>query len=69
MTDWGICSGSQIRAQAKYDAKNTTRVSLKLNFKTDKDVIDWLWNQKSMQGSIKRLIRQEIVNEQNQHKK
>lgn len=68
MTDWGICSGSQIRAQAKYDSKNTTRVSMKLNFRTDKDVIQWLWKQKSMQGAIKQLIRDEINRTQSKDK-
>ena len=58
--DWGITSPSQIRAQAKYDAENTTRVSLKLNYKTDRDIISWLRKQSNMQGSIKKLIRKEI---------
>ena len=57
---WGISSESQIRAQAKYDAEHTTRVSLKLNTRTDQDIIRWLWGQKSKQGSIKRLIREDI---------
>ena len=68
MTDWGICSGSQIRAQAKYDSKNTTQVSMKLNFRTDKDVIQWLWKQKSMQGAVKQLIRDEISRTQSEDK-
>lgn len=63
MSDWGICSFSQIRAQAKYDAEHTTRLSLKLNTRTDQDIIRWLWDQKSKQGSIKRLIRQDIAAE------
>ena len=57
----GISSESQIRAQAKYDAQYTKRVSLKLNIRTDKDIIRWLWGQRSMQGSIKRLIREDIA--------
>ena len=61
MAGWGITSESQIRAQARYDAEHTTRISLKLNTKTDKDIIWWLWGQKSKQGAIKRLIREEIA--------
>ena len=61
MSDWGICSASQIKAQAKYDSEHTIRLSLKLNARTDKDIINWLWSQKSKQGSIKRLIRQDIA--------
>ena len=44
----------------EYDKKNTRRVNLKLNLKTDADIIMWLENQQSIQGSIKRLIREEI---------
>ena len=57
---WGLTSASQSRAQAKYDAEHTTRVCLKLNTKTDIDIIQWLWKQPSKQGAIKRLIRQDI---------
>ena len=61
MAGFGITSESQIRAQAKYDAEHTTRISLKLNIRTDQDIIRWLWEQGSKQGSIKRLIREEIA--------
>lgn len=68
MASWGLTSESQARAQAAYDKRNTVRLSLKLNIRTDEDVIQWLRCQKSMQGSIKRLVRNEIskVNCQNQ---
>ena len=61
MAGWGITSESQARAQAVYDKENTVRVSLKLNIRTDDDIIQWLRGQKSMQGSIKRLVRREIA--------
>lgn len=61
MAGWGITSDSQIRAQAAYDKKNTVRLSLKLNIRTDEDIIRWIRSQKSMQGTIKRLIREEIA--------
>ena len=35
-------SKAQLRAQAKYDKDNTVQIKLKLNKKTDKDIIDWL---------------------------
>ena len=57
--DFGV-SEAQLRAQKKYDEAHTKRISLKLNTRTDVDIIRWLWGQKSMQGSIKRLIREEI---------
>lgn len=61
MGGWGITSESQIRAQARYDAEHTTRISLKFNTSTDQDIICWLRKQKSKQGAIKRLIRDEIA--------
>ena len=49
-----------------YDEMHTTQVKLKLNNKTDADVLDWIYRQKSdfrksVQGEIKRLIREEIA--------
>lgn len=61
MAGFGITSESQIRAQAKYDAGHTVRISLKFNIRTDQDIIHWLWRQKSKQGSIKKLIREDIA--------
>ncbi|MBR3430025.1 MAG: hypothetical protein IKG87_08010 [Clostridia bacterium] len=59
-----MTSECQIRAQAKYDKEHTVRRSLKLNTRTDQDIIQWMWYQKSVQGSIKRLIREEIAREE-----
>ena len=64
MPGWGICSEAQIRAQAKYDAEHTKRISLKLNLRTDVDIIKWSWRQRSVQGSIKHLIREAIAREE-----
>ena len=61
MAGFGMTSESQIRAQARYDAEHTTRICLKLNTRTDRDIICWLWEQKSKQGAIKRLIREDIA--------
>lgn len=44
-------------AQNKYDKNNTKTFSLKLNKKTDKDIIDLLLKQGNVQGYIKNLIR------------
>ena len=52
--------------QARYDAKATVRVGLKLNRKTDADVIQRLTSVESMQGYIKKLIRQDIEREKTQ---
>lgn len=50
-------SKAQLRAQAKYDKDNTLQVKLKLNKKTDKELIDLLNNQDNKQGFIKALMR------------
>lgn len=53
-------------AQNRYDEWNTTQVKLKLNNKTDKDILAWIQKQKyshstSVQGVIKALIREDIA--------
>ena len=49
------------RIQAKYDAANTTRIALKLNNKTDADILERLDAVESKQGYIKKLIRDDII--------
>jgi len=44
----------------KYDENNTIQVKLKLNYKTDADIIEYLEASSNKQGTIKNLIRQEI---------
>ena len=56
----------RVDQQNWYDEVNTTQVKLKLNNKTDADILDWIWAQHvnrntSVQGEIKRLIRAEIA--------
>ena len=48
----------------KYDTANTTKVSLKLNKKTDADIIEYLDSVENKQGTIKKLIRDEIERSQ-----
>lgn len=55
-----MTSKAQIKAQAKYDKANTVQLALKLNKKTDKDVIEWLYKLDNKQGYIKSLIREDI---------
>ena len=47
----------------KYDRENTRRINLKLNNKTDADIIQQLESLKEtegIQGYLKRLIREDI---------
>lgn len=46
--------------QEKYDKANTKGVYLKLNKKTDKDILEHLQKQESKQGYIKDLIRKDM---------
>lgn len=54
-------SKAQLRAQAKYDKDNTVQIKLKLNKKTDRDIIERLSEADSKQGYIKELIRADIL--------
>lgn len=54
-------SKAQLRAQAKYDKDNTVQLKLKLNKKTDSDIIARLAAVDNMQGYIKELIRADIL--------
>lgn len=48
---------AQKKASAKYDAKNTVQIKLKLNKTTDADIIQILDSCGNKQGFIKDLIR------------
>ena len=54
-------SKAQLRAQAKYDKDNTLQFKLKLNKKTDADIINRLAAADNIQGYIKELIRADIL--------
>lgn len=53
-------SEAQRRAVVKYDKNNIKRVVLKLNKKTDSDIIDYLDQQKNVNGTLKNIIREKI---------
>ena len=50
--------------QEKYDKQNTMQIRLKLNLKTDADILEFLEKSGNKQGTIKKLIRQEIERSQ-----
>jgi hypothetical protein len=52
--------GKKYTPQARYDAANTVAVKMKLNRKTDKDILDKLNSVPNKQGYIKDLIRRDI---------
>ena len=51
---------AQIRASQKYNQNNTKIINLRLNNKTDADIIEWLAKQDNKAGYIKELIRADI---------
>ena len=56
---------AQKRAKQKYDSKNTKQVMLKLNKKTDADILDRLQGRDNVQGYIKQLIRADMAQGEN----
>lgn len=50
-------------ARERYDKANTVKVTIKLNRKTDKDIIDYLENSGNKQGAIKDALRDKTARE------
>ena len=55
-----MISESQKRASKKYESENVVKLCIKLNKKTDADVLEKLGQVDSKQGYIKELIRKDI---------
>ena len=53
-----MANAAQIRANEKYDKANTTGFYLKLNNKTDSDIIAYMKTVDNKQGLVKQLIRE-----------
>lgn len=60
-----MVSEAQKKALYKYDKNNTKQIMLKLNKKTDADILETLGKKRNKQGYIKELIRQDIEKQQN----
>lgn len=52
---------SQKRASAKYDQNNTRQIKLKLNIRTDADILEKLDSVENKQTYIKELIRKDMA--------
>ena len=64
MGDGLMATQTQIDASNKFNKENTLCVLLRLNFSTDRDVIQKLESVPSKMGYIKELIRKDMKNEQ-----
>ena len=53
------------KAQEKYDRENTVRVTIKLNKKTDADIIEMLSSAPSKQGLIRSALKEYQKNHRN----
>lgn len=58
-----MATESQRKANRKYDKNNTKQLMLKLNLKTDKDILEKLDSVNNKQGYVKNLIREDIKKE------
>lgn len=58
--DVRMTTEAEKRAIAKYNKANTTQVVIRLNNRTDTDVIRHLKQQESQAGYIKKLIREDM---------
>lgn len=67
-SDWLDAIEAHTRSQAKYDREHTKGIYMKLNLRTDSDIIQWTWHQASVQGAIKKLIRDDIQRRNNHEK-
>ena len=56
-------SNAHKAATRRYDEKNTRQIMLKLNLKTDADILEKLDSVDNRQGYIKSLIRDDIARE------
>lgn len=57
-----MATQAQIDASNKFNKENTLCVLLRLNFSTDRDVIQKLESVPSKMGYVKKLIRKDIKN-------
>ena len=55
-----MSTSAQSKASAKYDKENTTTFCMKLNKKTDADILAKLASVPNKQGYIKDLIRKDL---------
>lgn len=51
---------NKYKPQERYDKANTTKITMKLNLKTDQDILKRLESVGNKQGYIKALIRADI---------
>lgn len=61
----GMRSEARKKSQARFDALNTRHFGLKLNKRTDGDIINFLESSGNIMGTIRKAMRMYIENEKN----
>ena len=56
-----MATKSEIKAATKYNAANTKLLQIRLNFKTDADIIAHIETVSSKMGYVKNLIREDMA--------
>lgn len=56
--------GKVYASSIRYDAENTRQIKMKLNLKTDHDILSRLDSVPNKQGYLKMLIRKDIANDE-----
>ena len=59
--EWGQVPESQRKAAARYQREHTTLLTIRLNSRTDADILQYLWTVRNKSGLIKRLLRDEMT--------
>lgn len=62
--EWDMVAESQRRASEKYQREHIKQYNLRLNLRTDIDIIRFLDSQNNRQGLLKQLLRQEMERRQ-----
>lgn len=53
-------SRAQLEAVKRYNNAHTRTITIRLNYRTDADILEWLEDVDSMAGAVKNAIRHQI---------
>ena len=66
---WDMVAESQRKANDRYQKSHIRQYNLRLNVRTDTDIIRFLDGTNNRQGLLKRLLREEIERKSREHEK
>jgi hypothetical protein len=56
-------SRAQLEAVKRYNNAHTRTITIRLNYRTDADILEWLEDVDNIAGAVKRAIRSQIDDE------